>query len=105
MTFRYFSARHLIYMFMCFVHTNQTQGKDSALLRIFRVLTAVTASNSTVFLDVVTFIVGTVLLSVQGKLTTSVLGIVNLEDEDSRLLQNVCQFKINYTRIKLKKRR
>ena len=69
----------------------------------FRVLTAVTASNSTVFLDVVPFIVGTVLLRVREKLTRSVFEIVNLEDENSRLLQNVCQFKTNYTSIKFKK--
>lgn len=90
-----FSARHLMCMFMCLGHTDQTQGKDCALLRIYRVLTAVTASNSTVFLDVVPFIVGTVLLRVRGKLTTSVTGIVNLEDEDSRLLRNGCQFITN----------
>ena len=88
---------------MCYMYSDQTQGKDSALLKIFRVLTAVTARNSTVFLDVVPFIFGTVLLTVRGKLTASVLGIVNLEAEESRLLQNDCQFIPNYIRIKFKK--
>jgi len=53
-------------MYMCFMHTDQTQGKDPALLRIFRVLTAVTARNSTVLLDVLPFIVGKILLRVRG---------------------------------------
>jgi hypothetical protein len=101
MGFRSFSARQFMYMY--FMYTDQTQEEDSAVLGTFRVLTAVTASNSTVFLDVVPFIVGTILLRVRGKLTASVLRIVNLEDEDSRLLRNVCQFIPNYTRIKFKK--
>jgi hypothetical protein len=52
---------------------------------------------------VVPFIFGAILLRVRGKLTVSVLGIVNLEDGDSRLLPNVCQLAPNYTGIKLKK--
>jgi hypothetical protein len=53
-------------MYMWFMHTHQTQGKDSALLKIFRFLTAVAINNSTVFLDVVPFIFGAILLTVRG---------------------------------------
>jgi len=73
------------------------------LLKIFRFLTAVAGNNSTVLLDVVPFIFGAVLLTVRRKLNAPVLGIVNLEDEDCRLLRNVCQFIPKYTLIKLKK--